>query len=88
LIPTLAACTGGPLEDVRRPCPDAVAWDPNRPLALRWGDDGLVEMNEHVARRISASSGLPLAPPKAAPCVLDLLGHARPQSHGVVESTI
>jgi hypothetical protein len=35
----------------------------------------------HVALRISASSGLPLAPPKAAPCVLDLLGHARPQSH-------
>jgi hypothetical protein len=31
--------------------------------------------------RISASSGLPLAPPKAAPCVLDLLGRARPQSH-------
>jgi hypothetical protein len=34
-----------------------------------------------MARRISASSGLPLAPPKAAPCVLELLGHARPQSH-------
>jgi hypothetical protein len=34
-----------------------------------------------VALRISVSSGLPLAPPKAAPCVLDLLGHARPQSH-------
>jgi hypothetical protein len=41
-----------------------------------------------VALRISASSGLPLAPPKAAPCVLDLLGHARPQSHAAVESTI
>jgi hypothetical protein len=35
----------------------------------------------HVTLRISASSGLPLEPPKAAPCVLDLLGHARPQSH-------
>jgi hypothetical protein len=35
----------------------------------------------HVALRISASSGLPLAPPKAAPSVLDLLGHERPQSH-------
>jgi hypothetical protein len=38
--------------------------------------------------RISASSGLPLAPPKAAPCVLDLLDQAHPQSHAVVESTI
>jgi hypothetical protein len=35
----------------------------------------------HVALRISASSGLPLQPAKAAPCVLDLLGHERPQSH-------
>jgi hypothetical protein len=35
-----------------------------------------------VTLRISASSGLPLQPAKAAPCVLDLLGHARPQSHG------
>jgi hypothetical protein len=26
-----------------------------------------------LALRISSSSGLPLAPPKAAPCVLDLL---------------
>jgi len=34
-----------------------------------------------VALHITASSGLPLAPPKAAPCVLDLLGHARPQVH-------
>jgi hypothetical protein len=41
-----------------------------------------------VALRISASLGLPLQPAKAAPCVLDLLGHARPQSHAVVESTI
>jgi len=41
-----------------------------------------------VALRISASSGLPLAPPKAAPCVLDLLGHVRPQSHAAVASTI
>jgi len=41
-----------------------------------------------VALRISASSGLPLAPPKAAPCVLDLLGHARPQSHAAMESAI
>jgi hypothetical protein len=34
-----------------------------------------------LARRISASSGSPLAPPKASPCVLDLLGQARPQAH-------
>lgn len=34
-----------------------------------------------VALRISASSGLPLAPPKAAPCVLDLLGHGHPRAH-------
>jgi hypothetical protein len=33
------------------------------------------------ALRISASSALPLAPPKAAACVLDLLGRAAPQSH-------
>lgn len=39
----------------------------------------------HVALRMSASSGLPLAPPKAAPCVLDLLGHAPPQVHPAEE---
>lgn len=42
----------------------------------------------HVALHISSSSGLPLAPPKAAPCVLDLLGHARPQSHAATEAVI
>jgi hypothetical protein len=41
-----------------------------------------------LALRISASSGLPLQPAKAAPCVLDLLGPARPQSHFVVQSII
>jgi hypothetical protein len=41
-----------------------------------------------LALRISASSGLPLPPAKAAPCVLDLLGQARPQSHLAVETTI
>jgi len=35
----------------------------------------------HLALRISASSGLPLPPAKAAPCVLDLLGRVRPQTH-------
>jgi hypothetical protein len=42
----------------------------------------------HLSRRISSSSGSPLAPPKASPCVLDLLGHVRPQAHLVMESTI
>jgi hypothetical protein len=41
-----------------------------------------------MARRISASSGLPLAPPKAAPCVLDLLGHGRPRAHTAAEAVI
>lgn len=41
-----------------------------------------------VALRISASSGLPLAPPKAAPCVLDLLGHDRPQAHTAAKEAI
>ena len=41
-----------------------------------------------VALRSSASSGLPLAPPKAAPCVLDLLGHERPQAHTVAKESI
>jgi hypothetical protein len=42
----------------------------------------------HMARRISSSSGSPLAPPKASPCVLDLLGHARPQARLAMESAI
>jgi hypothetical protein len=41
-----------------------------------------------VALRISASSDLPLAPPKAASCVLDLLGHMRPQGHLAKELAI
>ena len=41
-----------------------------------------------VALRISASSGLPLEPPKAAPCVLDLLDRARPQSQVAVQPAI
>jgi hypothetical protein len=41
-----------------------------------------------MALRISSSSGLPLQPAKAAPCVLDLLGHARPQSHVAAKSPI
>ncbi len=35
--------------------------------------------------RISVSSTLPLAPPRAAVCVLDLLGQARPQSYVAVK---
>src|SRR2546423_4810651 len=38
--------------------------------------------------RISASSGSPLVPPRASPCVLDLLGLARPRAHAAVESII
>jgi hypothetical protein len=41
-----------------------------------------------VALRISASSALPLAPPKAAPCVLDLLGHDRPRAHTAAKAVI
>lgn len=41
-----------------------------------------------VALRISASSGLPLAPPKAAPCVVDLLGHERPRAHTAAKAVI
>jgi hypothetical protein len=41
-----------------------------------------------LALRISASSGLPLQPAKAASCVLDLLGQARPQAHLAAEPTI
>jgi hypothetical protein len=41
-----------------------------------------------VALRISSSSGSPLAPPKASPCVLDLLGHGRHQTDGAVQSII
>jgi hypothetical protein len=42
----------------------------------------------HAARRMSSSSGLPLAPSKAAPCVLDLLGRVCPQADAAVEPTI
>ena len=38
--------------------------------------------------RSSASSGLPLAPPRTAPCVLDLLGPARPRAHAAADSTL
>jgi hypothetical protein len=41
-----------------------------------------------VALRISASSCLPLAPPKAAPCVLDLLDHDRPRAHSATKAVI
>jgi hypothetical protein len=41
-----------------------------------------------VALRISASSGLPLQPAKAAPCVLDLLDHPRPQAHVAMKAVI
>jgi hypothetical protein len=41
-----------------------------------------------LALRISSSSGLPLPPAKAAPCVLDLLGQSRPQAHLAVKAAI
>ncbi len=41
-----------------------------------------------MARRMPSSSGLPLQPAKAAPCVLGLLGHARPQAHAAMKEVI
>ncbi len=41
-----------------------------------------------MARRISSSSGSPLPPAKASPCVLDLLGHARPQAQLAMTTAI
>jgi len=41
-----------------------------------------------LALRISASSDLPLPPAKAASCVLDLLGQARPQEHLAMHPTL
>jgi hypothetical protein len=37
-----------------------------------------------MARRISSSSGARVQEAHFAPCVLDLLGHARPQARGAV----
>jgi hypothetical protein len=41
-----------------------------------------------LAGRISASSGSPLAPPEASPCVLDLLGQSCPQARSVGKAGI
>jgi hypothetical protein len=41
-----------------------------------------------MARRISSSSGTRVPAAHFAPCVLDLLGHARPQSHAAMEVDI
>ena len=41
-----------------------------------------------LALRISASSGLPLQPAKAAPCVLDLLGQSAPRAHSAGKAGI
>jgi hypothetical protein len=41
-----------------------------------------------MARRMPSSSGLPLPPAKAAPCVLGLLGHARPRAHAAGKAVI
>jgi len=39
-----------------------------------------------VALRISSSSGARVLKAHFAPCVLDLLGHARPRAHAAMES--
>jgi hypothetical protein len=41
-----------------------------------------------MARRSSSSSVARVALPRFAPCVLDLLGHARPQVHVAAEAII
>jgi len=41
-----------------------------------------------LARRMSASSGARLPLANFAPCVLDLLGQARPQAHTAMTSVI
>jgi hypothetical protein len=41
-----------------------------------------------MARRISSSSGARALEAHFAPCVLDLLGHARPRAHAAMESGI
>jgi hypothetical protein len=41
-----------------------------------------------VARRISSSSGARVLEAHFAPCVLDLLGHARPRAHEALEQLI
>jgi hypothetical protein len=41
-----------------------------------------------LARRISASSVACVQEARFAPCVLDLLGQARPQAHTAMESLI
>jgi hypothetical protein len=41
-----------------------------------------------VARRISSSSGARVLEAHFAPCVLELLGHARPRAHAAEESII
>jgi hypothetical protein len=41
-----------------------------------------------VALRISASSGARVLKAHFAPCVLDLLGHARPRAHAAMDQLI
>ncbi|MSQ00645.1 MAG: hypothetical protein EXR71_01985 [Myxococcales bacterium] len=93
LLLLAAACTGVPEENVRRPCPDDPAWDPNLSVALRWGDSGEVELNEHLAQRLSlvdADGGEVEAFPFAFPgglglCVLGGLPPGRDFSWTVTE---
>jgi hypothetical protein len=63
--------------------------DPTNPTYLDNVPDRRIQRPKGAVRARSArSSGLPLAPPKAAPCVLDLLGRARFQACGAMESII
>jgi hypothetical protein len=41
-----------------------------------------------VTHRISSSSGARVLKAHVAPCVLELLGHARPRAHMAMESLI
>jgi hypothetical protein len=45
-------------------------------------------LDDARALRISSSSGARVLEAHFAPCVLDLLGHARPQAHVAMESVI
>jgi carbohydrate-binding DOMON domain-containing protein len=47
-----------------------------------------VRLDDVRGRRMSASSGARVLIARVAPCVLDLLGRARPQAHAAMESAI
>jgi hypothetical protein len=45
-------------------------------------------LDDACTRRISSSSGARVQGAHFAPCVLDLLGHARPRAHVAMEQLI